>query len=183
MSCLWKKSKRVRIPWIIKQFQIQPCCQRGPLVGLPGILNLGLIPLQKTRKILKKISPEDMSMHSVLPTQEICLSIQIALASNWNNFTNFNALLDSGANAIFIDKAWAEKHKVLLMPLWDPIPVYNVDRTCNSTFWKRNLSTCHFRNHGIMQLISRTYLSQRMATLSLYLQWSNKRLWCSLMTN
>ena len=28
-----------------------------------------------------------------------------------------DALLDLGANAIFIDKTWAEKHKVLLTPL------------------------------------------------------------------
>ena len=41
-------------------------------------------------------------------------------------------LLDSGTNAIFIDKAWTEKHKVLLMPLCNPIPVYNVDGTRNS---------------------------------------------------
>ena len=37
-----------------------------------------------------------------------------------------------GANAIFIDKAWAKKHNVPLMPLCNPIPVYNIDRTWNS---------------------------------------------------
>ena len=52
ISCPWKKLKKARIPWIIKLFQIQPCCQRGPLVGLPGTLNLGLIPLTKKIKIL-----------------------------------------------------------------------------------------------------------------------------------
>ena len=41
-------------------------------------------------------------------------------------------LLDLGANAIFIDKTWAEKHKILLTPLQNSIPVYNVDRTQNS---------------------------------------------------
>ena len=53
-SCLWKKSKKARIPWIIKIFSIQSCRQRGPLVGSPGMLNLGLIPLQKIIKILRK---------------------------------------------------------------------------------------------------------------------------------
>ena len=60
---------------------------------------------------------EDLFMHSVRPTQEICLSIQIALASSRNDFTKLDMLLDSGANAIFIDKTWAEKHKVPLTPL------------------------------------------------------------------
>ena len=72
-------------------------------------------------------------MHSIRPTWEICLSIQIALASSWNDFTKLNMLPDLGANAIFIDKAWAEKHKVPLMPLCNPILVYNVDGTWNST--------------------------------------------------
>ena len=42
-------------------------------------------------------------------------------------------LLDSGANTIFIDKTWAEKHKVPLIPLQNLIPVYNIDRMWNST--------------------------------------------------
>ena len=42
-------------------------------------------------------------------------------------------LLDSGTNTIFIDKTWAEKHKVPLTPLQNPIPVYNIDGTQNST--------------------------------------------------
>ena len=81
---------------------------------------------------MKEEIPEDTFMHSVRPAWEICLSIQIAPASSQNNFTKLDALLDLGANAIFIDKTWAEKHKVPLMPLWNPIPVYNVDGTQNS---------------------------------------------------
>ena len=61
--------------------------------------------------------PEDAFMCSVRPAQEICLSIQITPASSQNDFTKLDALLDSGANTIFIDKTWAEKHKVLLTPL------------------------------------------------------------------
>ena len=65
----------------------------------------------------KEEIPEDVFMHSVRPTREICLSIQIALASSQNNFTKLDALLDLGTNAIIINKTWAEKHKVSLMPL------------------------------------------------------------------
>ena len=81
----------------------------------------------------KEEIPEDAFVHSIRPTQEICLPIQIALASSRNNFTKLDTLLDLGANTIFIDKTWAEKHKVPLMPIQNPIPVYNVDGTWNST--------------------------------------------------
>ena len=102
-------------------------------MGSPGSLNLGLIPLQKNNKnIMKEEIPEDVFVRSVRPTQEICLSIQIALASSQNNFTKLEVLLDSGTNTIFIDKTWVEKHKVLLTPLQNPIPVYNIDGTQNS---------------------------------------------------
>ena len=74
-----------------------------------------------------------MFVHSVRSAWEICLSIQIALASSQNDFTRLDALLDLGANTIFIEKTWAEKHKVLLIPLWNPISVYNIDGTWNST--------------------------------------------------
>jgi predicted aspartyl protease len=43
------------------------------------------------------------------------------------------ALLDSGANAIYIHKAYAQKTKLPLTLLADPIPVYNVDGTRNAT--------------------------------------------------
>jgi predicted aspartyl protease len=41
------------------------------------------------------------------------------------------ALLDSGANAIYIDKAYAQKMKLPLTLLANPILVYNVDGTRN----------------------------------------------------
>jgi predicted aspartyl protease len=42
------------------------------------------------------------------------------------------ALLDSGANAIYIDKAYAQKMKLPLTLLSDPKLVYNVDGTQNA---------------------------------------------------
>jgi predicted aspartyl protease len=42
------------------------------------------------------------------------------------------ALLDSGANAIYINKAYAQKMKLPLTLLVNPIPVYNIDRTRNA---------------------------------------------------
>ena len=54
------------------------------------------------------------------------------LFTQQQNFTQTDALLDLGANTIFINKMWAETHKVLLIPLCNPIPVYNVDGTRNS---------------------------------------------------
>ena len=43
------------------------------------------------------------------------------------------ALLDSGANIIFIDRKWVEEKGLPRQSLHHPISVYNVDRTKNST--------------------------------------------------
>jgi hypothetical protein len=42
------------------------------------------------------------------------------------------ALLDSGANLIYIDKAYAQKMRPPLTLLTNPIPVYNIDGTQNT---------------------------------------------------
>ena len=42
-----------------------------------------------------------------------------------------SALIDSGAGGTFIDKSFALKHGITLSPLAKPMPVYNVDGTCN----------------------------------------------------
>ncbi|EGO04969.1 hypothetical protein SERLA73DRAFT_45221 [Serpula lacrymans var. lacrymans S7.3] len=43
-----------------------------------------------------------------------------------------SALLDSGANGIFIDQVWAEQIGLPLVKLDVSIPVYNVDGTLNA---------------------------------------------------
>ena len=90
----------------------------GSPSGLTRDIKPGLNSSNKNHKnITKEEIPEHAFVCSIRPAQEICLSIQIAPASSRNNFTKLDALLDSGTNAIFIDKTWAEKHKVPLMPL------------------------------------------------------------------
>ena len=106
----------------------------GSPSGLSRNVKPGLKPSNKNNKnIMKERIPGNMFMHSIRPAWEIYLSIQITLASSWNNFMKLDVLLDLGTNAIFIDKAWAKKHKVPLMPLHNPIPVYNIDGMWNST--------------------------------------------------
>ena len=65
----------------------------------------------------KKEIPDDAYVRSVRPAREINLSIRIAPFTQQQNFTQTEALLDSGANTIFINKTWAETHKVPLIPL------------------------------------------------------------------
>ena len=106
----------------------------GSPSGLARDVKPGLNSSNKNnKKTTKEEIPEDVFVCSIRPTWEIRLSIQITPASSRNDFTKLDVLLDSGANAIFIDKTWAQKHKVPLIPLWNPIPVYNIDRTQNST--------------------------------------------------
>ena len=61
--------------------------------------------------------PDDAYVRSIRPAREINLSIRIAPFTQRQNFTQTDALLDSGANMIFMDKTWAETHKVPLIPL------------------------------------------------------------------
>ena len=61
--------------------------------------------------------PDDAYVRSVRPAQKINLSIRIVPFTQRQNFTKTDALLDSGANTIFIDKTWAETHEVPLTPL------------------------------------------------------------------
>ena len=90
----------------------------GSPSGLARDIKPGLNSSTKNNKnVTKEEIPEDTFVHSIRPTREICLSIQITPASSQNDFTKLGTLLDLGTNAIFIDKTWAEKHKVPLMPL------------------------------------------------------------------
>jgi hypothetical protein len=64
--------------------------------------------------------------------RDITLTIEISPAQHTQRFMKMKALLDSGANAIYIDKAYAQKMKLPLTLLADPIPVYNGDGTQNA---------------------------------------------------
>ena len=69
----------------------------------------------------------------------ITLTIEISPSRHTQCFMKTEALLDSGANTIYIDKAYAQKMKLPLTPLSNPVPVYNVDGTCNAT---RSITHC-----------------------------------------
>ena len=54
--------------------------------GLARDVKPGLNSSNKNHKnITKEEIPEDAFVHSIRPTWEMCLSIQIALASSWND--------------------------------------------------------------------------------------------------
>ena len=69
----------------------------------------------------------DCNMH-----RDIVLKLNIAPVRQNCCFSRIEALLNSGANTIFIDRKWAWVRKILLLLLPNPIPVHNVDGTCNS---------------------------------------------------
>ena len=52
--------------------------------------------------------------------------------SHTQRFMKTKALLDSRANTIYIDKTFAQKMKLPLTPLSNPVLVYNVDGTRNA---------------------------------------------------
>ena len=59
------------------------------------------------------------------------MDITITAQKSRKTGTAAQALLDSGANGIFIDRTWAEKQGLPLNKLERPIPVFNVDGTAN----------------------------------------------------
>ena len=63
--------------------------------------------------------------------RDIVLKLNIAPVKQNHCFSRIEALLDSGANTVFIDRKWAWIRKIPLLPLPNPIPVYNVDGTRN----------------------------------------------------
>ena len=60
------------------------------------------------------------------------LLMDIGVASKLHKFQTIPALLDSGANATFIDKAITEQLGLMLEALANPIHVFNVDGSRNS---------------------------------------------------
>ena len=101
-----------------KIFSNSTLLSEGTSSGLTRDIKPGLNSSNKNNKnITKEEIPEDVFMCSIRPAQEICLCIQITPASSQNDFTKLDMLLDSGTNAIFIDKTWAKKHEVLLTPI------------------------------------------------------------------
>ena len=64
--------------------------------------------------------------------RDIVLKLNIAPVRQNCCFSRIEALLDSGANTVFIDQKWVRIRKIPLLLLPNPIPVYNVDGTRNS---------------------------------------------------
>ena len=58
--------------------------------------------------------------------------MDVGISSKSREFQVIPALLDSRANATFIDKAIIERLGLPLEALTNPIRVFNVDRSCNS---------------------------------------------------
>ncbi|EGO18773.1 hypothetical protein SERLADRAFT_353143 [Serpula lacrymans var. lacrymans S7.9] len=70
-------------------------------------------------------------MRTYLFQKEICLNVGVEnLARGKVHPTS--ALLDSGANGIFIDQVWAKQIGLPLVKLDMSIPVYNIDGTLNA---------------------------------------------------
>ena len=85
----------------------------------------------QTYKKIEDEIPEERITRSIKSNKEIVLKIEISPKGK-KFFISAEALLDSGANIIFIDQRWARDKNIPLILLWNPIPVFNVDGTKNS---------------------------------------------------
>jgi hypothetical protein len=104
-------------------------------VGSPIELELGQgckLVLDSTSTHISSLMPDNAHICS-FSNCNTTLTIEISPVRYAQRFMKMKALLDSGANAIYIDKAYTQKMKLPLTLLADPIPLYNVDRTWNTT--------------------------------------------------
>ena len=90
-----------------------------------------LIPLFKPTKKTEDEIPEERITRSIKSDKEIILKIEIPPKGK-KSFISAEALLDSGANIIFIDRKWTRDKNIPLILLRNPIPMFNVDGTKNS---------------------------------------------------
>ena len=74
--------------------------------------------------------PENIYTQRINQGRELLLDVGITSKSK--EFQVVPALLDSGANTTFIDKAVAEWLGLTLEALTNPICIFNVDSSCNS---------------------------------------------------
>ena len=86
---------------------------------------------QNHQKIEEKIPVEIQITRSIKSNKEIILKIDISPKGK-KSFISAEALLDSGANIIFIDWKWARDKNIPLTLLWNLISMFNVDGTKNS---------------------------------------------------
>ena len=75
--------------------------------------------------------PEQILTRRINHGRELILDVGIT-AQRSQNYTTVPALLDSGANATFIDASVAERLGLPLIPLNAPIRIFNVDGSRNS---------------------------------------------------
>ena len=85
----------------------------------------------QTYKKIEDEIPEERITRSIKSDKEIILKIKISPKGK-KSFIPTEALLDSGANIIFIDQKWARDKNIPLTLLQNPISVFNVDGTKNS---------------------------------------------------
>ena len=110
-------------------------------VGSPLELELGQgskLVLNSAYTHTSSSIPDNAHIHS-FSNRDITLTIEISPSRDTQCFMKTKALLDSRANTIYIDKAYAQKMKLPLTPLSNPVLVYNVDGTRNAA---RSITHC-----------------------------------------
>lgn len=102
---------------------------RSPVLNSPLQKQKNISPTQKATPA--DTIPERIIVRNLRSKHEIRMDITIAPKTDKTHRVSLQALLDSGANGIFIDRTWAQEQKVPMERLSKPIPVFNVDGTNN----------------------------------------------------
>jgi hypothetical protein len=114
-------SRHGSLPDVITEATISK--ERAPREGR---LNLAF---KENKNSLTSQNPIEKKVRTLRPLCKLILKIDIITK---NKKIVIDALLDSGANGIFIDTEWAKSQCIPLKLLELVVPVYNVDGTINS---------------------------------------------------
>ena len=75
-------------------------------------------------------------------------TIKLQVAHSPNDIYDIEALLDSGASALYVSKDFIEDHDIPTRPLFKPLFAYNADDTINDTKITHEAKLiCHFKGH------------------------------------
>ena len=82
------------------------------------------------RKLRERVKPKKFFIRTTRPKAELMVKVGLKTLDT-HRMVDVNALLDSGATGMFMDRKFAEGNAITMRQLERPIRVYNVDGTLN----------------------------------------------------
>ena len=134
------------------------------------------VPKKKISNSLPSVAdqiPETIYTRRIHQDRELLIDIGVAV---WHSqdYTVIPVLLDSGANATFVDISVVKQLGLLLEPLANPIRIFNVDGTHNSAGDVTHTTTLTMEYHGHWEELHAEVMNLGKNSLILRYTWLKK---------